>query len=586
MSVEIKKFCGALFPKKAAIEKFDLKILARSVQAQNKKHALILIQSKFIEEFPQHVDDYFDPKIWEDRVGLPRPGPNEFSTDFFGADVIWNKDKGEPESLAIVGATDDAEEQDQVQPLINSSDPQTRAYALALFGRTGITSPEYGRVIDLVNDTERTLLREIGEALFRTPAALALLPERQVELIAAVKAKFSDGAQWTTIKSFTDKWLATPPEKRTELESSSAKGRSTINLGGGNKTDRSPDLVHTLDTLKIEIALAVLSRNEPFDIYQIPGSVLQRAKTLWESGCPEATAWFAQLSKTPGILDFSRVAIIVLISTAPAGLFSQTSELISYITKNLTETDHANPDPALIKLACGYEKPDEEKHNEDAAQQSVPGAAGPLVGADTTADGLGETTAGADAVPDAAPAAPARPARIESTPREIHICIVINDTLSGCTDIISKDEATEMLEALGLCESDLVVLLGADVLDVEARLDAELSDNEIANLVVDALDGWQENVSDRLDYLFDRALEWRKTLATYDHLATNYTTDVSVIKPDSQRVTTTCQWRLIAAALQGLCANPALAMGTESIPEIATRIGRAAFTIAEGLANE
>lgn len=51
---------------------------------------------------------------------------------------------------------------------------------------------------------------------------------------------------------------------------------SGANAGGGNKTDRNPNLVHTFDTLDVEIAAATLPMD--FNIYEIPGSVYRRAK--------------------------------------------------------------------------------------------------------------------------------------------------------------------------------------------------------------------------------------------------------------------------------------------------------------------
>ena len=53
---------------------------------------------------------------------------------------------------------------------------------------------------------------------------------------------------------------------------------SGTNAGGGNKTDRNPELVHTLETLDIDIALATLPMD--FNIYDIPGGVYRRAKEI------------------------------------------------------------------------------------------------------------------------------------------------------------------------------------------------------------------------------------------------------------------------------------------------------------------
>lgn len=85
---------------------------------------------------------------------------------------------------------------------------------------------------------------------------------------------------------------------------------SGANAGGGNKTDRNPNLVHTLDTLDVEIAAATLPMD--FNIYEIPGSVYRRAKEVVLNKESPFKEWSAALRATPGILDYSRAAILHL----------------------------------------------------------------------------------------------------------------------------------------------------------------------------------------------------------------------------------------------------------------------------------
>lgn len=101
---------------------------------------------------------------------------------------------------------------------------------------------------------------------------------------------------------------------------------------GGNTTDRNPDMKHTLDTLDIEIAAALLPMD--YNIYEIPGGVLRRAKEIIANKEEPWSSWSAQLRKTPGILDFSRAAVFVLIRNAPEGIHNETPKLISYIAQN------------------------------------------------------------------------------------------------------------------------------------------------------------------------------------------------------------------------------------------------------------
>ena len=60
--------------------------------------------------------------------------------------------------------------------------------------------------------------------------------------------------------------------------SSISRTPSGANAGGGNKTDRNPELRHDFDSLDLEIALATLPMD--FNIYDIPGDVYRRAKEI------------------------------------------------------------------------------------------------------------------------------------------------------------------------------------------------------------------------------------------------------------------------------------------------------------------
>ena len=81
---------------------------------------------------------------------------------------------------------------------------------------------------------------------------------------------------------------------------------SGTNAGGGNKTDRNPQLVHTLDTLDIDIALATLPMD--FNIYDIPGGVFRRAKRSFLKR-KSVQRVVRRPAQTRWHLDYSRAAI-------------------------------------------------------------------------------------------------------------------------------------------------------------------------------------------------------------------------------------------------------------------------------------
>ncbi|WP_454730540.1 3'-5' exoribonuclease domain-containing protein [Citrobacter freundii] len=121
------------------------------------------------------------------------------------------------------------------------------------------------------------------------------------------------------------------------------------NAGGGNKTDRNPELVHSLDTLDIDIALATLPMD--FNIYDIPGGVFRRAKEIIAKNESPFKEWSVALRKRAGILDYSRAAIFALIRRAEENAHHFPELLSRYINKNLTETDHQHPTEETLAAA-------------------------------------------------------------------------------------------------------------------------------------------------------------------------------------------------------------------------------------------
>ncbi|WP_313448822.1 RecE family exodeoxyribonuclease, partial [Pseudescherichia sp.] len=196
-----------------------------------------------------------------------------------------------------------------------------------------------------------------------------VFPETLADLFTDVQSIWpveGPAPQLAQLVSFFKEWIdahnsnssITAPGKKIDRDGVTAKwlkkaGKTPIqrtdagtNAGGGNPTDRNPDLKHTLDTLDIEIAAALLPMD--YNIYEIPGGVLRRAKEIIANKEEPWSSWSTQLRKTPGILDFSRAAVFVLIRNAPEGIHNETPKLISYIAQNGKEVafipDTGKPD--------------------------------------------------------------------------------------------------------------------------------------------------------------------------------------------------------------------------------------------------
>jgi exodeoxyribonuclease VIII len=141
-------------------------------------------------------------------------------------------------------------------------------------------------------------------------------------------------------KSITEKWRTRYSKQRTE---------SGATAGGSNQTDRNPEMVHSLDTLDIEIALALL----PFDfnIYDFEQSILRRGKEMVAAKESPWKEWSRKLRNSPGILDYSRAAIFAVIRSAAPNIHMMPGSHQAWINDKLTETNHANPDAETVALA-------------------------------------------------------------------------------------------------------------------------------------------------------------------------------------------------------------------------------------------
>ncbi|HGY3717999.1 TPA: hypothetical protein ACNVDX_003682 [Citrobacter gillenii] len=602
------------------------------MKAPNKGVAESIIFGKLAEIYPEHIDDYFKPKVWEDREGLPGVVANTgFHDDFFDDSVIWNAETGEPERvLAEPELADDGEQlndgaAEQKMTVVKPLPANYRAASLVLFGPVEeITAAQYGQVMDLVHDDESSFARELAEAIAREPCVLALLPERQEELLAHIRETVKETAQWTDIKRPINKWMDTPPAQRESVrlnESGIETGNEThtesgCTLGGGNPTDRI--LPHTLATLRREVCIGILSIAMDFDIYELPHAVHERAKKMEETGTDERfTAWWKQFRRTPGILDYSKAAIIALIKTSPEDIYRDPVKLREYINKNLTESDHANPDPLIVDIACGRTSaPLPQKNNEvslnNQTEQTLPGeteipAVCPARAAELDRELNAAFANGAPAERDEelrhktslmlaqqrgecipelgddptdpkwdsmAGSASNEGEKTEVTEQEddrpllddheIEIAHALNDLLSGRTDIMGKEEAEGVVACTGHIIADVLPLLIIDIATTEFCLSPNFSDEEIHDVATMILDGWSDDAAVRQKVSLDAIVEYRRPEPPKAVVI-----DPPVItakpkkepeptpEPASESSALTYRQQLMIAALQGVCANPA-----------------------------
>ncbi|EPE7076129.1 exodeoxyribonuclease VIII [Cronobacter sakazakii] len=620
MSVELKVFGGAYFPKDKAKKKHpDLKSLATAVNAATKAIAEAVIFGKLAAEHPEHIDDYFKVKIWEHHDDLPCPELDVFSSDFFGDHVVWNTNRGEP-AAAPQPETEAKEEwednktQEEIK-IVAQLDLASRAACLALFGPVpGITSAQYGQIVDLKNDDEPSFARELAEALAKERRSLELAPERQEQLLSWLRENTKESAQWPDIKKQIAKWIDTPVDKRPQSVTTTEENRTDTGstLGGGNKTDRSPDLVHNLSTLRIEVAVAILSMYDEIDIYWIPNKYMIPAKAMAEAEQdPRFTAWWKKLRSTPGILDYSRAAIIALIKSAPEDLWIDPVALREYINRELVECDHANPDQKTVEIACRPKtRTNAEKKENDETESTVPGETLPPAVCPGKAaqldkelneafaqssapeqqttdqprvENLGGGVFSVDALLNTAPSNDGEKQEVPPalSDREIEIAHALNELMSGRTNIVDQDDIEKLITATGNDIEHIFPLLIADITTTEFCLSPDFSDEEVQDVATTILEKWSDDISVRQKIALDAIVEYRRPEPPKSVVLDPPAVTVKPIAaPEPAAVTNaplspvTYLQQLTIAALQGLCSNPAFCNQYDELPAMAVGLAR------------
>lgn len=629
MSVELKVFGGAYFPKDKALKKHpDLKPLATAVNAATKAIAEAVIFGKLAAEHPEHIDDFFKVKIWEHREGLPCPELDVFSPEFLDTVAIWNVNAGEP-AAAPQPESEEKTEWDGNKALeevktVAQLDVASRAACLALFGPVpGITTAQYGQIVDLKNDDEPSFARELAEALAKETRALALAPERQVQLLAWVRENTKDSAQWPDIKKQIAKWIDTPVDKRPLAHSTNSEENRTdtgSTLGGGNKTDRSPDLVHNLSTLRIEVAVAILSMYDEIDIYWIPNKYMIPAKAMAEAEQDTRfTAWWKKLRSTPGILDYSRAAIIALIKSAPEDLWMDPVALREYINRELVERDHENPDQKTVDMACRPKpRTNVEKKENDETESTVPvetlpptvcpGKAAQLdkelneafaqshapemqASDQPRVENLGGGVFSVDALLNTAPSNEGEKQEVPPalSVREIEIAHALNDLMSGRTNIGDQEDIENLITTTGKDIEHIFPLLIADITTTEFCLSPDFSDEEVQDVATTILEQWSDDISVRQKIALDAIVEYRRPAPPKSVvLDPPAVTAKPIVEPEpapeknGPLSSVTYLQQLTIAALQGLCSNPAFCNQYEELPVMAAGLARGVINHQEG----
>ncbi|EBV6877629.1 exodeoxyribonuclease VIII [Salmonella enterica subsp. enterica serovar Pomona] len=185
-----------------------------------------------------------------------------------------------------------------------------------------------------------------------------------LRLTDAIKTVFSvtKNHQPREFKNFISAWLDTEHIDRGLLVKEWVKGNrvshitrtaSGANAGGGNLTDRGEGFVHDQASLERDVAMGVLARAMDVDIYNPHPAHEKRIDEIIAENKPPFSVFRDKFISMPGGRDYSRAIVVASVKEAPIGIEVIPAHVTEYLNKVLTETDHTNPDPLIVDIACG-----------------------------------------------------------------------------------------------------------------------------------------------------------------------------------------------------------------------------------------
>lgn len=211
--------------------------------------------------------------------------------------------------------------------------------------RYHLTQAEYQEISTLEMDTDNGYIQNLLLAAASVEKIQTLDMPFLWKYTRAVRDVFDmeKRHELSLILKFTQVWAETSHLDRGILTKEWAKGNrisavqrtdSGTNADGGYKTDRGEGAHHTLDSLDLEIACALLPMD--FNPHEIPGSVLRRAKEIVAKKEEPWKSWSNILRNQPGVLAVNRTAIFNLVRIAPENIHKTPAAHLEFVNRTMT----------------------------------------------------------------------------------------------------------------------------------------------------------------------------------------------------------------------------------------------------------
>ncbi|WP_422732344.1 RecE family exodeoxyribonuclease [Leclercia pneumoniae] len=260
--------------------------------------------------------------------------------------------------------------------------------------RHHVTREEFAALGVLEMDTDNSYVQNLLLAAESCPELKSYDTKDLWRYTEAIRKVFSQDMrhELALVLRFTRIWAATDYINRGILAREWAAGNrisdvqrtdTGTNAHGGFITDRGEGAHHTLDTLDLEIACALLPMD--FNHLEIPGSIHRRAKDIVASKEQPWKSWSAILRNQPGILSVNRAAIFNLVRIAPENIHLTPVAHLEFINQTMTAEFNAAtelvtvPAPAAEQhvLPKWVEAGEQKLADEDEAEtQNLPRWAG------------------------------------------------------------------------------------------------------------------------------------------------------------------------------------------------------------------
>ncbi|MBN5322991.1 PD-(D/E)XK nuclease-like domain-containing protein [Serratia marcescens] len=274
-------------------------------------------------------------------------------------------------------------------------------------------------------------------------------------LDATIEQRASVISKWQTSAGGGTKPAETAPEEPLRTES------GAILTNGAEPATGTP--IDSLQMLETVIGCALYPSD--FDISNPPGAIIRAVTEMKKRNDEALKAWNEQLSATPGVLQFSRQAIVALIRGAEENLHVTPGALRSYINANLIEVD-AKP----------------AQQNAETVQQ---------IGAEAqqAASNAGEK---AEVVTEF------------ETERCAWLRAEIRAALAGTTGVMDESDVEELTAAVGegISHSYIARLLAKEIETCDPF--KQLIADEVHHLTCDVLENWQDKKDPRVAFIDSR----------------------------------------------------------------------------------